>query len=115
MSAIDRFVQYSLLTEGKLMLRHQSARISSVVRSRSGYLKDSRHIEAAPYRLSFSHPIYERFLDMKRLGGKKIRKPRKIHNRFIYGLIGNITQDLMYGYTERVKQSYKFYDIFDSQ
>lgn len=62
-------------------------------------------------KLTITHPIYERFLDMKVLrspsGKIKKRKPKPIHNRIIFGHLDYLTNKLAYGLTETVIQDIK--------
>ena len=67
------FVRRVLQEEGERMLKKQETAISSRLTNRSGTLVRSRRISVSggdglDGQLDFKHPIYERFLDMKRLG-----------------------------------------------
>lgn len=107
------FVRRVLQEEGERMLERQETAISSRLKSRSGTLVRGRSISVSggnrlDGQLDFKHPIYERFLDMKRLGnnGRK-RKGRRIHNRFVFGAYTSIAKQLMYGFTEEVAREIK--------
>ena len=43
--------------------------------------------------LTFEHPIYERFLDLK----KQNKRDRRIHNRFVFGTVYSIARRLTLG------------------
>lgn len=103
MATIDRFVQDVLREEGDIMLSRQGAEISIRTKERTGNLISGRRVTSTPDRLTLEHPIYERFLDMKKRG----RKRRKIHNRFVYGTYGTIAYRLMNGITDIVSEDFK--------
>lgn len=108
MGVRDRFVRDVLESEGATLLRRQGSAISSSVKQQSGRLMSSREITVSggadmDGKLTLEHPIYERFLDMKRLGkARGRRKGRKIHNRFVFGAYASIARTLMWGLTEDV-------------
>lgn len=99
MAAIERFIQDTLSKEGQRMLEKQTAEITMKIGRRSGNLLSGRNITVSDSMLTLVHPDYERFLDMKVLGGKK-RKRTKIHNRFTYGAYERIADRLMNGYKD---------------
>lgn len=108
MAAIDRFIDSVLKEEGESMLEAQGRQISTVLKKRSGYLQSGRTVRISGGILTFDHPVYERFLDMKtRLASGKTRKGKRIHNRFTYGTFARITDRLMNGYTEEVAAKFK--------
>ena len=106
MGAKERFIQDTLSKEGRKMLEYQSKQIGSVLNSRTGRLLNSRSTRASSDRLVFEHPIYERYLDMKRISGKK-KKSRKIHNRYVFGAFSSIAERLMYGFTDEVAAQFR--------
>ncbi|MBR4299845.1 MAG: hypothetical protein IKT59_09055 [Bacteroidales bacterium] len=102
------FVRRVLQEEGETMLERQERAISTRLHRRSGTLLRGRRLtvsggDGLDGQLDFKHPVYERFLDMKRLGknGRK-RKGKRIHNRFVFGAYSSIAKQLMYGFTEEV-------------
>lgn len=108
MGARERFIQDTLETEGKRLLRNQGAAISSAYRRGTGRLEEGRSIsvtggEGMDGRLTLEHPIYERFLDIKNHRRKRMR----IHNRFIFGAYASIARRLMYGFTEEVAAAFR--------
>lgn len=103
MATIDRFVQDVLREEGDILISRQGAEISVRTNERTGNLISGRRVSSTANRLTFEHPIYERFLDMKKRGHKR----RKIHNRFVYGTYGTIAYRLMNGITESVADDFK--------
>lgn len=98
MATIDRFIADTLREAGSRLITRQGAEISAKVTSRSGRLMSGRHASVSGTTLSFTHPAYERFLDMKRLSTRKKVKRRRIHNRFAYGTYASIADRLMNGY-----------------
>ena len=108
MGARERFIQDTLEQEGKRLLRNQGAAISSAYRRGTGRLEEGRSISVtggsdADGRLTLTHPVYERFLDIKNRRRKRLR----IHNRFIFGAYASIARRLMYGFTEEVAASFQ--------
>lgn len=111
MAAIDRFMTSVLQEEGNAMLAKQGRQISAVLKRRSGYLQSGRSVRISDGQLTFDHPVYERFLDMKtRLADGRTRKGKRIHNRFTYGAFARIADRLMNEYTEEVAAKFKIYD-----
>lgn len=104
MATIDRFVRDVLREEGDILITRQGKEIAARTKSRTGNLASGRSVVTTSDRLSFTHPIYERFLDMR--GGKK-RKRRRIHNRFVFGTWATIADKLMNGIRERVTDDFK--------
>lgn len=108
MSVRDRFVKDVLESEGAKLLSRQGTAISSSLKQQSGRLMSSREITVSGGsdmngKLTLEHPIYERFLDMRKPGknGRK-KKGRRIHNRFVFGAYASIAKNLMYGFTDEV-------------
>ena len=108
MSAKDRFVQDTLQKEGRKMIELQTAQIDKVLNVRTGNLLRSRTVRTGNGILTFTHPIYERYLDIpERTASGRKKKSRRIHNRYTFGTFQSIARRLMYGYTEEVKNLYK--------
>lgn len=113
MGVRERFVADVLKSAGDMMLSRQGAEIAKKTRSRSGTLLSSRSVavssgEYMDGKMTFTHPIYERFLDMRRRASSgKRHKRRRIHNRFTYGAYASIASRLMYGLTEDVIAVYR--------
>lgn len=103
MATVDRFVQDVLREEGDFLITRQGKAIASATKSRSGRLVSDRKVQISQDRLSFTHPAYERFLDMRKPG----RKRRRIHNRFVYGTYATIADKLMNGIREKVADDLK--------
>lgn len=97
MATVDRFISDTLRDAGERLLTRQGAEISAKVKSRSGRLMNTRRVAVIGSTLSFTHTAYERFLDMKRLAGKKTKRKR-IHNRFVYGTYASVADRLMNGF-----------------
>ena len=108
MAAIDRFIDSVLKEEGESMLEDQGRQISTVLKRQSGYLQSGRTVRISGGVLTFDHPVYERFLDMKaRLASGKTRKGKRTHNRFTYATFTRIADRLMHEYTEEVAAKFK--------
>lgn len=102
----QRFIAETLQENSAYIFDAQSAAIARSVGSRStGHLLRSRFFRIDGTTLRYEHPAYERFLDMKSLrrNGRAVRrKPKRIHNRFMWGLYSRIKGDLMSGLTDDV-------------
>lgn len=110
MGARERFVLDTLESEGKKLDKYQGEAIGQKVKIRSGYILSARHLAVRggnemDGQLTYSHAIYERFLDMRK--AKYRRRRRRIHNRFIFGAYASIAKRLMYGFTEEVADTYR--------
>lgn len=108
MGARERFIRDTLETEGRRLLRNQGAAISAGYRRGTGRLDTGRSISVASGdgmdgRLTLTHPVYERFLDIKNRRNKRLR----IHNRFIFGAYASIAKRLMYGFTDEVAAAFR--------
>ena len=100
MGARERFIRDTLEDQGRIMLRDQGNAIFLGYNQRSGRLMNSRRISVTGEEnpvLTFEHPIYERFLDLK---FRRQKRDRCIHNRFVYGTYSAIARRLTLGYEE---------------
>ena len=114
MSIQSIFVKRILKDEGKRLLASQGAAIAKRVKFHSYRLDRDRKTEVTggndlDGNLKFSHPNYERFLDIKRkLKNKKTNKAYtrslRIHNRFVFGHYSSIANRLMNDFTEEVRK-----------
>lgn len=86
------------------MVTRQGREIEASVGERSGTLLHGRRVTVHDNVLTFTHPVYERFLDMKVIDGKKHKRVR-IHNRFVYGTYSSLAERLMYGYTDDLNEA----------
>ena len=91
------------------MIQNQSLALGRKLKTRAGRLFTSRRTSVRggddlDGQLTFSHVIYVRYLDMKRLhyGKRVVKRNRKIHNRFVFGHYSSIAGRLMYDLTEDV-------------
>lgn len=107
---MDRFITDTLQKAGKRLLQHQTWAIESAYNERSGNLLGSRRLTVAGADFRFSHPIYERFLDIRARGRGKVKVGRQIHNRFVYGTYLGISERLLYGFTKEVEEQFKAMD-----
>lgn len=108
MGVKERFIQDVLHEEGRKMLGYQTQQIERVTHSRTGNLRTNRFVRTSSDQLTLTHPIYERYLDIKRRGSAgRRRKSRKIHNRYVFGAYASIAERLMYGFTEEVAGQFR--------
>ena len=104
-----RFVKSVLQEEGERMLEQQGRQIITRTKRRTGRLYSGRYIRVYGGSddfdgvLTFTHTVYERFLDMKRVSGRS-SGTRTIHNRFVMRAFGKIAYRLMNEYTEEMQQ-----------
>ena len=56
--------------------------------------------------LNYSQLLKHRFVDMKRIRGKK-RRPHPIYNKIIWGHYNNIIREMAFGFTDAVKEQLK--------
>ena len=105
MSIKDRFIENVLRDEGNRLLRNQGKALRKRLKFHTHRLYDTRRISVSESRLTFTHTVYERFLDMKRLQDGTIqRRRRRIHNRLVYGHYRSIAGRLLYEFTEETIQ-----------
>ena len=114
MSIKERFVKSILEDEAKRLMRNQAAALGQKLKIRTGRLFNTRKTSVSggaemDGQLSFTHTVYERFLDMKRLqySSKEVHRNRKIHNRFVFGHYTSIAGRLMYDLTDEVVATFK--------
>ena len=107
MAAVDRFISQVLREEGQELLTRQTAAIeSSGLAVRSGSLLDHRFVSQSSSTLTLTHPVHERFLDIKKSRLKAARRKNyRIHNRFVYGTFATIADRLMNGYIEEIAEN----------
>ncbi len=76
---------------------------------RSGRLLNERTVTVAGNKATLTHPIHQRFLDMRsRLrDGTKRKKAHKIHNSIIMGHYNEIAYKLRWGLTQDVIRDFK--------
>lgn len=108
-----RFIKQSLQKEGNVFLNRQTGVINQKLKRRTGNLLASRRIDIYggnddfEAMMVFTHPVYERFLDMRRLSSEERSHKRNIHNRLIFSTYGKVAERLMYGFTEDVQERLK--------
>jgi len=107
------FVRRSLIEMGHDVTQAQIIAIHKLLQFRSGHLSSSKTANAYDVsmsdnydgKLTLKHPIYERFLDMKRLktrSGKVRRGSFPIHNRIVWGHMNELIYKLKYGFVKDV-------------
>ena len=104
----EHFIRETLEAAAVHIYKDQTEAIQQAVSSAStGHLLRNRFFNVGDTTIEHRHPVYERFLDMKKLqrNGKVVKRtPQHIHNRFMWGLYLRIQDRLMYGLTEDVRQ-----------
>lgn len=106
----DRFVHKVLKEEGEKLLSSQTRRIEARLESRTGALLHRRSIRIDGGHgdfdgvLVFTHPVYERFLDMARLGDQEKTTRRRIHNRPVMATFNRVADRLMTEFTSAVQE-----------
>lgn len=115
----DEFVRRVFEDHSERWLKNQeSLMLSKRLNFHTNRLRDDRELEIVNAselngRLEFTHPDYERFLDMKRSvrrkrgEGFRTKRGYQIHNRPIFGHFFSIGRDLMFGLTNDVKDEIK--------
>lgn len=117
------FIKQELEKIGKQIDQDQLRAISKYLHYKTGRLEKGRFFEVKKEdgldgQLTLTHPIYERFLDIKKKQNvssnvqnwrNRRRKPRAypIHNRIIMGNYNRLAFNLMYGFTEEVAAEMK--------
>lgn len=108
-----RFIKQTLQKEGAVLLRRQTGAINQKLKRRTGNLLDSRRVDVYggnddfEAMMVFEHPVYERFLDMRKLSNQDKGHKRDIHNRLVFSTYGRIAERLMYGFTDEVRDELK--------
>lgn len=108
---LSRFIKKTLQEEGERFLRRQTGRIVSKTSERTGNLLRDRRISVYGSNgdfdamMTFTHPIYERFLDMRQLSNRSKGRRRDIHNRLVFSMYGRIADRLMNGFTQEVQNT----------
>jgi hypothetical protein len=114
----SEFVYRELTQISKDIDKAQRAAIKKYLHFKTGRLMNDRVFEVlkGSYmsgEMTLEHPIYERFLDIKKkskvlASGKSRKKNRPksypIHNRIIMGHFNRLIYQLLYGLTDEVKE-----------
>ena len=94
MGARERFIRSVLEEEGGILLRTQGE---------AGRLLSGRRVTVTDDRLTLTHPVYERFLDIRNRRKKRLR----IHNRFVFAVYSAIAGKLAAGYRDEAQEIVK--------
>ena len=78
-------------------------------RSQTNRLAIARTFKVSENKLTFTFPIYLRFLDMQKILTKrgKLRPSASVYNTFAYGVYFSTAKELMYGLTDEVRELIK--------
>lgn len=113
------FIRQMMESQSARWLKNQETLfISKRLQFHTGRLRDDRKIDIKQAdhldgQLSFTHPDYERFLEIprkvkrKRGSGFRTKRGYNIHNRFIMGHYFSLARDLMFGLTNDVARVIK--------
>jgi hypothetical protein len=98
----DRFVERTLESGARNIIEDQKR-----IESRYNVARNIPEISRRRYQVSGNtlqvhHPIRQRFIDMRRVKGKR-QKPIRIHNRPIYTGFNRMISQLVSGFTEDIK------------
>lgn len=97
----EKYIQRVLKQEATNIVQAQNRVASRYNLSGDNALKQKRSFTVTGTKMEMTHAKHQRFIDMKRLRGRK-QKPVPIHNKVIYGHFNNIINKLAYGLTQDV-------------
>ncbi|MCR5352366.1 MAG: hypothetical protein K6E35_07760 [Bacteroidales bacterium] len=108
MGARERFIKDTLESEGRRLIKNQGLAAARAYQRGTGRLVSGRTTSVSSQgdgdgKLTVTHPIYERFLDIR----YRHRKGMRLHNHFVFGAYASIAARLMYGFTEEVAASFR--------
>ena len=110
----QHFIEQVLTQEGDRYLQNQEAAMVSLLNFHTRNIVDRRtvRLESASDlsgKIVITHTAYERFLDMKALqyGSRVVRRNRKLHNRFVWGLYYSVAYRLLNDFTDRTAAEIK--------
>jgi hypothetical protein len=98
----QKYIDRVLMDEGQNMLRAQDKVISRYNVKKLIPEITRRRISVSSGRLTLTHPIRERFIDMKTIRGQR-QKAIQLHNKVLYRHFNSIVGRLAYGFTEDVR------------
>lgn len=98
----DIFITRVLQDEAKSIVEAQNRVLNAKNPKSKDLIIASRTYHVSQNSLEFTHALQQRFIDMKRIGGRK-KKPVPLHNKVLYGHLNNIIAQLKFGFTDDVK------------
>ena len=110
----DRFIHKILTEEAGKLEAAQTEQIRRRTAERSGRLIFGRSYRkfgsdgTFEGKIEFTFPIYERFLDMRRLGNSEKGSRRYIHNRPFMRTYNRIAERLMTEFTEEMQETLRW-------
>ena len=97
-----KFIERVLNDEAKNIVAAQNKVLNARNSNSKNLIISSRTYQVSQGSLEFTHAMQQRFIDMKRLGGRK-KKPVQVHNKILYAHFNNIIASLKFGFTDDVK------------
>ena len=98
----QKFIERVLGDEAKNIVEAQNRVLSSKNPKSKDLIISSRTYQVSQGSLEFTHAKQQRFIDMKRLGGRK-KKAVPVHNKPLFGHFNNIIAELKFGFTDSVQ------------
>jgi len=94
-----------LAEEGKNIYNAQTKAINHFAFIKNGDLLKQRNYRVSKSTLTLNFPIQMRFVDMKKIRGKR-QKSARVYNSIVMGHYNNIARKLRFGFTEAVRAKY---------
>lgn len=98
-----KFMERILQQEAQNIIQEQNRVISRFKTSQEDLIKSKRKFTVSGGNLEFTHAMAQRFIDMKRIRGKK-KVSIPIHNTILYSHFNNIINRVAVELTEDFKQ-----------
>lgn len=98
----DTYIQHVLQQSAKDIIAAQDRVLSAANPSEKNNIIAKRRYAVSGTNLQFTHALTQRFIDMRRIAGRK-HKPIAVHNKVIYKEFNNIIAELKFGFTDDVK------------
>lgn len=98
-----KFTQRILESEARTVLNEQK-RIASRYRVSRDIPEINRSTyQVATNKLTYVHPIRQRFIDMKRIKGER-QTPVPIHNKVLFSSFNRLVRSMAFGLTDDIKE-----------
>ena len=99
-----KYIERVLNDESTEIYRAQERLISRFNVTKSIPEITQRKFSVVGTRMEFTHPLRQRFIDMRRIRGGR-QRPVPLHNKVIYNHFNRIINKLAYGFTEDIKNA----------
>lgn len=100
----EKYIERVLKDESTEIFRAQERVISRFNVTKSIPEITQRKFSVIGTRMEFTHPIRQRFIDMRRIRGGR-QRPVPIHNKVIYNHFNGIINKLAYGFIDAIKEA----------